>query len=77
MLDETTGVLFAGDLVFLQHVPVVDGSLTGWLSVLPRLAQAAGQDRGARAWPAGGALAAGARRRAPLPDGARRTMRAA
>ncbi len=39
VLDEATGVLFAGDLVFLQHVPVVDGSLTGWLSVLPRLAQ--------------------------------------
>jgi quinoprotein relay system zinc metallohydrolase 2 len=39
VLDEATGVLFAGDLVFLQHVPVVDGSLTGWLSVLTRLAQ--------------------------------------
>jgi quinoprotein relay system zinc metallohydrolase 2 len=39
VLDEATGVLFAGDLVFLQHVPVVDGSLTGWLSDLPRLAQ--------------------------------------
>ena len=39
VLDEATGVLFAGDLVFLQHVPVVDGSLTGWLSVMPRLAQ--------------------------------------
>jgi quinoprotein relay system zinc metallohydrolase 2 len=38
VLDETTGVLFAGDLVFLQHAPVVDGSLIGWLSVLPRLA---------------------------------------
>jgi glyoxylase-like metal-dependent hydrolase (beta-lactamase superfamily II) len=38
VLDETTGVLFAGDLVFLQHVPVVDGSLKGWLSLLPRLA---------------------------------------
>jgi quinoprotein relay system zinc metallohydrolase 2 len=38
VLDETTGVLFAGDLVFLHHVPVVDGSLLGWLSVLPRLA---------------------------------------
>jgi quinoprotein relay system zinc metallohydrolase 2 len=38
VLDESTGVLFAGDLVFLQHVPVLDGSLIGWLSVLPRLA---------------------------------------
>jgi quinoprotein relay system zinc metallohydrolase 2 len=39
VLDEATGVLFSGDLVFLQHVPVVDGSVTGWLSVLPRLAK--------------------------------------
>ncbi len=39
VLDEATGVLFAGDLVFLEHVPVLDGSLTGWLSVLQRLPQ--------------------------------------
>jgi quinoprotein relay system zinc metallohydrolase 2 len=39
VLDEQTGVLFAGDLLFRQHVPVVDGSLTGWLAILPRLAQ--------------------------------------
>lgn len=38
VLDETSGVLFSGDLVFLQHIPVVDGSLKGWLSILPRLA---------------------------------------
>jgi quinoprotein relay system zinc metallohydrolase 2 len=38
VLDEASGVLYSGDLVFLQHVPVVDGSLTGWLTVLPRLA---------------------------------------
>ncbi|HEX2941196.1 MAG TPA: quinoprotein relay system zinc metallohydrolase 2, partial [Rhodopila sp.] len=38
VLDQKTGVLFAGDLVFLQHIPVIDGSLLGWLSVLPRLA---------------------------------------
>lgn len=39
VLDETSGVLFSGDLVFLQHIPVVDGSLKGWLSILPRLAK--------------------------------------
>ena len=39
VLDEATGVLFAGDLVFLQHVPVVDGRLTGWLSVIERMAR--------------------------------------
>jgi quinoprotein relay system zinc metallohydrolase 2 len=39
VLDQATGVLYSGDLVFLQHLPVVDGSLTGWLAVLPRLAQ--------------------------------------
>jgi quinoprotein relay system zinc metallohydrolase 2 len=39
VLDQTSGVLFSGDLVFLQHLPVIDGSLLGWLSVLPRLAK--------------------------------------
>jgi glyoxylase-like metal-dependent hydrolase (beta-lactamase superfamily II) len=31
--------LYSGDLLFLQHLPVIDGSLTGWISLLPRLAQ--------------------------------------
>jgi len=43
VLDESTGVLFAGDLLFREHVPVVDGSLTGWRAILPRLAQLPGR----------------------------------
>ena len=37
VLDEQTGTLFAGDLVFLPHVPVLDGSLRGWLNVIDEL----------------------------------------
>jgi quinoprotein relay system zinc metallohydrolase 2 len=37
VLDEQTGSLFAGDLVFLDHVPVVDGSIRGWLTVIDEL----------------------------------------
>jgi quinoprotein relay system zinc metallohydrolase 2 len=37
VLDEQTSTLFAGDLVFLSHTPVLDGSIRGWLSVIDEL----------------------------------------
>ena len=43
LLDAATGTLFAGDLVFLAHVPVLDGSIRGWLGILDQLAGIAAQ----------------------------------
>jgi quinoprotein relay system zinc metallohydrolase 2 len=39
VLDTATRTLFAGDLVFVGHLPIIDGSLKGWLKVLDALAQ--------------------------------------
>jgi quinoprotein relay system zinc metallohydrolase 2 len=35
--DATAATLFAGDLVFVDHIPILDGSLRGWLTSLPEL----------------------------------------
>ena len=37
VFDEKTGTLFAGDLVFLVHTPVLDGSIRGWLGAVDEL----------------------------------------
>ena len=38
VLDRRTGTLICGDLLFIERIPVVDGSLKGWLATLDELA---------------------------------------
>ena len=57
VLDERTHTLFSGDLVFVDHTPVVDGSIKSWLALLPQLAAlpaervVPGHGRRVVAWP--------------------------
>jgi quinoprotein relay system zinc metallohydrolase 2 len=37
VLDTGTGTLWTGDLLFVQHTPVLDGSITGFLQVIEQL----------------------------------------
>ena len=37
VFDHATKTLFAGDLVFLTHTPVIDGSIHGWLTAIAEL----------------------------------------
>ena len=59
VLDETSGTLFLGDLLFVDHTPVVDGRLKGWLAALSQLrgwqgitTVVPGHGAPSRAWPA-------------------------
>ncbi|WP_442578823.1 quinoprotein relay system zinc metallohydrolase 2 [Mesorhizobium sp. ASY16-5R] len=38
VFDRRTKTLFTGDLVFLQHLPTLDGSLLGWMRQMDELA---------------------------------------
>lgn len=37
VFDDTSGTLILGDLLFVDHVPVIDGSARGWLEILNEL----------------------------------------
>ncbi len=39
VMDTPTRTLIAGDLVFMERIPVIDGSLLGWLRVMEELAR--------------------------------------
>jgi quinoprotein relay system zinc metallohydrolase 2 len=39
VFDQLSGVLFTGDLLFVQHVPVIDGSILGWLKTIGDLSR--------------------------------------
>ncbi len=55
--DEGSGTLWTGDLLFVTHAPVVDGSVKGWLVVLKELESLGaqrvvpGHGRADSAWP--------------------------
>lgn len=60
VFDERTATLWAADLLFVGRIPVIDGSLTGWLEALRRLKRVPA----ARAVPGHGPASV------PWPDGA-------
>lgn len=39
VVDSKTNTAFLGDLVFLEHLPVIDGSINGWIDELEQLSE--------------------------------------
>jgi quinoprotein relay system zinc metallohydrolase 2 len=39
IFDHATGTFFLGDLLFSGHIPTLDGSIVGWLKLIPVLMQ--------------------------------------
>ena len=37
VFDHTSRTLITGDLLFVKHIPVIDGSLNGWINVTQQL----------------------------------------
>lgn len=48
--DSATDTLFLGDLLFSVHIPTIDGSIVGWLKLIPELMR----EKAARAIPGHG-----------------------
>ncbi|WP_434620878.1 quinoprotein relay system zinc metallohydrolase 2 [Azospirillum sp. B2RO_4] len=80
VFDRKTGTLFAGDLLFIDHLPAVDGNALGWLRVIDRLERVPavravpGHGPAAVDWP--GALDAERHYLTVLVDGVRRVLKA-
>lgn len=57
VFDDASGTLIAGDLLFAQHVPTIDGSIKGWLALIDVLAHekaervAPGHGPASMSWP--------------------------
>jgi quinoprotein relay system zinc metallohydrolase 2 len=79
VLDEATGTWFVGDLLFVGHVPALDGSLRGWLKLMRELRRrpaarvVPGHGPASVAWPE--ALAAQERYLSRLESDVRRLLR--